>query len=69
MPKASNYKPSRHHDFKRSQGYSDLEIANKRNALENVLLPETLEAHHERLGQAGFTTIIPWFQCFNFISQ
>jgi len=57
-----------HHDFKRSQGYSDLEIANKRNALENVLIPETLDAHRERLEQAGFTTIIPWFQCFNFIS-
>ncbi|MCF6264828.1 MAG: carboxy-S-adenosyl-L-methionine synthase CmoA [Xanthomonadales bacterium] len=57
-----------HHDFKRSQGYSDLEIANKRNALENVLIPETLETHRERLGQAGFTTVIPWFQCFNFIS-
>lgn len=57
-----------HHDFKRSQGYSDLEVANKRNALENVLIPESLETHRQRLGQAGFETIIPWFQCFNFIS-
>ena len=29
-----------HHDFKRSQGYSDLEIARKRDALENVMVPE-----------------------------
>jgi tRNA (cmo5U34)-methyltransferase len=57
-----------HHDFKRSQGYSDLEVANKRNALENVLIPESLETHRQRLEQAGFETIIPWFQCFNFIS-
>jgi len=57
-----------HHDFKRSQGYSDLEIANKRNALENVLLPETMQIHKQRLKEAGFTNIIPWFQCFNFVS-
>lgn len=58
-----------HHDFKRSQGYSDLEIANKRNALENVLIPETLQSHTLRLQEAGFSSIIPWFQCFNFVSM
>ncbi len=57
-----------HHDFKRSQGYSDMEIANKRNALENVLLPESMQAHKQRLEEAGFSRIIPWFQCFNFVS-
>lgn len=55
-----------HHDFKRAQGYSDLEIARKRQALENVLVPETREAHHARLRQAGFDQVIDWFQCFNF---
>lgn len=55
-----------HHDFKRSQGYSDLEIARKRQALENVLVPETREQHHARLTAAGFETVIDWFQCFNF---
>ena len=58
-----------HHDFKRSQGYSDLEIANKRNALDKVLIPETLQTHKQRLQQAGFNSIIPWFQCFNFVSM
>jgi tRNA (cmo5U34)-methyltransferase len=57
-----------HHDFKRAQGYSELEIARKRDALENVLVPETLDAHRERLLRAGFERVVPWFQGFNFVS-
>jgi tRNA (cmo5U34)-methyltransferase len=57
-----------HHDFKRAHGYSDLEIAQKRTAIENRLIPETLETHVERLRRAGFSTVCPWFQCFNFAS-
>ncbi len=57
-----------HHDFKRANGYSDLEIAQKRQALENVLVPETLDAHRERLTAAGFGSCDVWFQCFNFAS-
>ena len=57
-----------HHDFKRAQGYSELEIARKRDALENVLVPESLDRHRERLEAAGFGRVIQWFQGFNFIS-
>ena len=57
-----------HHDFKRSHGYSDLEIAQKRTSIENRLIPETMEAHLLRLRTVGFQTIAPWFQCFNFVS-
>lgn len=57
-----------YHDFKRTQGYSDLEISQKRTALENVLIPETLEDHCARLNEAGFTRVAVWFQCFNFAS-
>ncbi len=57
-----------HHQFKRANGYSDLEIAQKRSALENVLLPETLGAHRSRLREAGFRSADVWFQCFNFAS-
>lgn len=57
-----------HHAFKRAQGYSDLEISQKRSALEKVLLPETLAAHQQRLQQAGFARSDLWFQCFNFVS-
>ena len=57
-----------HHAFKKANGYSDLEISQKRSALENVLLPETIEDHKQRLSGAGFEKIDIWFQCFNFIS-
>lgn len=57
-----------HHDFKRVNGYSELEISRKRSALENVLVPETLACHRTRLSDAGFTRVEVWFQCFNFVS-
>jgi tRNA (cmo5U34)-methyltransferase len=57
-----------HHEFKRANGYSELEIARKRTALENVLLPETLAHHRERISGAGFSSCDVWFQCFNFAS-
>ena len=57
-----------HLDFKRANGYSDLEISQKRTALENVLIPETLACHQQRLQKAGFNIADIWFQCFNFVS-
>lgn len=57
-----------HHAFKRANGYSALEVAQKRSALENVLRPETLDEHRQRLRDAGFRSVDVWFQCFNFAS-
>jgi tRNA (cmo5U34)-methyltransferase len=57
-----------HHQFKHANGYSDLEVARKRNALETVLLPETLSQHKDRIARAGFSSCDVWFQCFNFAS-
>ncbi|MBA1203415.1 carboxy-S-adenosyl-L-methionine synthase CmoA [Pseudomonas capeferrum] len=57
-----------HLGFKRANGYSDLEIAQKRSAIENVMKPDTLETHRERLRAAGFSQVVPWFQCLNFTS-
>ncbi len=57
-----------HHDFKRAQGYSELEIAQKRQALENVLIPESLATHQARLHQAGFAAVEPWLQHTRFVS-
>lgn len=56
-------------NFKRANGYSDLEISQKRDALEDVLLPETLTTHKARLLKAGFSSVEVWFQCFNFLSM
>ncbi|ARN74632.1 carboxy-S-adenosyl-L-methionine synthase CmoA [Oceanicoccus sagamiensis] len=57
-----------HHSFKRANGYSDMEISQKRTALENVLLPETIATHQQRLKTVGFHSVDVWFQCFNFAS-
>ena len=57
-----------HHDFKRANGYSDLEISQKRTALEKVMIPESISCHQERLSDAGFDFSTVWFQCFNFVS-
>lgn len=57
-----------HHDFKRANGYSDLEISQKRDAIENVLVPESLDVHRNRLANCGFSRVEVWFQCFNFAS-
>lgn len=57
-----------HHDFKRLNGYSDLEISQKRAAIEDVLIPEPIQHHQERLLRAGFSKVHLWFRCFNFVS-
>jgi tRNA (cmo5U34)-methyltransferase len=54
--------------FKKTMGYSDLEISQKRNALENVLIPDTPEQHLQRLRSAGFDETYQCFRGFNFIS-
>lgn len=55
-----------YHNFKRQQGYSELEIAAKREALENVLIPFSLEENIALLRDAGFAEIEPYFKWFNF---
>lgn len=58
-----------YHSFKERMGYSKLEISQKRAALENVLIPESLNTHRERLQSIGFHSFDAWFQCFNFASM
>lgn len=65
---SDNFQNEIHHDFKRAHGYSDLEISQKRTALENVLIPETLATHQQRLADAGFASSNMWFQYCNFMS-
>jgi tRNA (cmo5U34)-methyltransferase len=55
-----------HHAFKQANGYSELEVSQKRTALENILVPETAQTHRERLRKAGFGRVEQWFQCLNF---
>ncbi|OBT11639.1 tRNA (uridine-5-oxyacetic acid methyl ester)(34) synthase TrmP [Shewanella sp. UCD-FRSSP16_17] len=58
-----------HLDFKRANGYSELEISQKRSALENVMRPDNLSMHQQRFADNGFSHSTVWFQCFNFASM
>ncbi|CDF99612.1 carboxy-S-adenosyl-L-methionine synthase CmoA [Avibacterium paragallinarum] len=58
-----------HHEFKRANGYSELEVSQKRTALENVMRTDDIETHKVRLKFVGFSHIELWFQCFNFGSM
>lgn len=57
-----------YHQFKKTQGYSELEIANKREALENVLIPFSFQENLQLLERAGFNEIEIFFKWFNFSS-
>ncbi|EEZ80058.1 carboxy-S-adenosyl-L-methionine synthase CmoA [uncultured Candidatus Thioglobus sp.] len=57
-----------HLDFKRANGYSELEIATKRQSIENVLITDNQQTHFERFKTAGFSQSICHFQCLNFAS-
>lgn len=58
-----------HHRFKEQNGYTQMEISRKRAAIENVLVPETLDVHEARINSCGFSSFAVWFQCFNFASM
>ena len=54
--------------YKKAQGYSDYEIAQKREALENVLIPFTIEENIRMCKEAGFGNIDTIFQWANFVT-
>jgi len=64
----NNLQQGFYYRFKAENGYSEMEISQKREALENVLVPETLETHLLRLQQSGFSAIDVWLKWFNFAS-
>lgn len=55
-----------HHEFKKNQGYSKLEIYQKKNSLKNVMILETVQKHKDRLKFIGFKNIELFYQCCNF---
>ena len=57
-----------HHHMKELNGYGKLEIASKREALEDVLVPESIDTHSQRLNTSGFCRTFIWLKCFNFVS-
>ena len=55
-----------YYDFKRRNGYAEIEIAQKREALENVLVPYRLEENREMLRAVGFRHPEIFFKWYNF---
>jgi tRNA (cmo5U34)-methyltransferase len=55
-----------YYEMKRENGYSELEIAQKREALENVLIPYRLEENKELLREQGFRHVDVFFKWYNF---
>jgi len=55
-----------YYEFKQRNGYSEMEIAQKREALENVLIPYRLEENDEMLRRAGFRAVDVFFKWYNF---
>ena len=55
-----------HRQFKTANGYSELEISQKRAALEKVMKLDDIDTHLSRLRQSGFSETTQWFQCLNF---
>jgi tRNA (cmo5U34)-methyltransferase len=55
-----------YYEMKKKNGYSELEIAQKREALENVLIPYRLEENRELLRSEGFQQVDVFFKWYNF---
>ena len=57
-----------HLNWKRANGYSEIEVSQKRQALENVMKVDTEEVQLQRFQDAGFTLSKQWFRCLNWAS-
>lgn len=66
FPELNNTFIEFHHQFKEQKGYSKLEISQKREALENVLIPWTVKENGNLLNSAGFSTVDLFFKWNNF---
>ena len=55
-----------YYDLKKRNGYSELEISQKREALENVLVPYKLMENREMLLRTGFRYCDVFFKWYNF---
>ena len=58
----------KYYDYKRSRGYSELEISQKREALENVLIPYHIREEEELFRKCGFDSVDIYFSWYNFSS-
>ena len=57
-----------HEDWKKANGYSNIEVEQKRQSLENVMRVDSESTHLKRFESAGFTAVQQWFRCLNWAS-
>ena len=57
-----------YYEYKKEQGYSEYEISQKREALENILIPFTIKENIKMCKDAGFNSIDTIFQWGNFVT-
>ena len=67
-PTQHEYYDQTHLAWKRANGYSELEVSQKRQSLENVMRVDTEQTHQQRLADAGFANVDQWFRCMNWAS-
>ena len=63
-----NHHEGWHQHFKKANGYSELEVAQKRAALENILISDTEQQLTNRIKNVGFSVVEKWFQALNFVA-
>ncbi len=68
MPRIQESLTELYYDFKRDNGYSELEISQKREALENVLIPFTAEQNCDLLRKSGFSEVEIYLKWYVFVS-
>lgn len=56
----------KYYEFKKTQGYSEYEISQKREALENVLVPYSVEENLKMIKDSGFKSCDIIFKWYNF---
>jgi tRNA (cmo5U34)-methyltransferase len=57
-----------YYDYKRNRSYTDLEISQKREALENVLIPYSFQEGVKLFKGSGFSSVDIFFSWYNFTS-
>lgn len=55
-----------YYEYKKQQGYSEKEIAKKREALENILIPYRIDENIDLLKKCGFSSIDIFYKWYNF---
>lgn len=66
-PRLNAFFTETHDAFRESNGYSRMEMSRKREALEQVLVPDSAEHHLAQLKAVGLEPV-EWFRCLHFVS-